>query len=56
MLMEKKCDQLGMRNFVEGQVNRNPKTAPRILAAMIDQYADKDMDVEEEVVANDLDK
>jgi hypothetical protein len=30
MLMFKKCDQSGMRKYVEGQVKRNPKTAPSI--------------------------
>jgi hypothetical protein len=36
MLMDKKCDKSGMRNYVEGQVNRNPKSAPSILFAMMD--------------------
>jgi hypothetical protein len=56
IMMDKKCDQSGMRNYVEGQVNRNPKTAPSILFAMMDQYADKDMDIEENVIVNDLDE
>jgi hypothetical protein len=56
MLMDKMCDQSGMRNDVEGQVNRTPKTAPGILFAMIDQDANEVMDVEEEVVTNDLDE
>jgi hypothetical protein len=55
MLMYKKCDQSGMHNFVEGQVNRNPKTAPSILFAMMDQYADEDTDIDENVIVNDLD-
>jgi hypothetical protein len=54
--MDKMCDQSGMRNYVEGQVNRNPKTARRILFTMMDQYADEDTDVEEEVFANNLDE
>jgi hypothetical protein len=54
MLMEKKCDQSGMRNHVEGQVNRKSKTAPSILFAMMDQYVDEDTDLEEEVVASSL--
>jgi hypothetical protein len=54
MLMDKKCDQSGMRNYVEGQVNRNPKTALSILFAMMDQCVEEDTDVEEEVVANGL--
>jgi hypothetical protein len=54
ILMDKKCDQSGMRNYVEGQVNRKPKTASSILFAMMDQYVDEDTDVEEEVVANGL--
>jgi hypothetical protein len=54
MLMEKKCDQSGMRNNVDGQVNRNPKTAPSILFAMMDHYADEDTDIEEKVIVNDL--
>jgi hypothetical protein len=37
MLMHKKCDQSDMRNYVEGQVNRNPKTASSISFDMIDQ-------------------
>jgi hypothetical protein len=52
--MDKKCDQSGMRNYVERQVNRKPKTASSILFAMMDQYVDEDTDVEEEVVANGL--
>jgi hypothetical protein len=56
MLMVKKCDQSGMRNYVQGQVNRNPKTASSILFAMMDQYVDEDTDVEEEVVVNGLDE
>jgi hypothetical protein len=56
MLMDKKCDQLGMRNYVEGQVNRNPKTAPSILFAMMDQYADEDTDIEENIIVNDWTK
>jgi hypothetical protein len=56
MLMKKKCDQSGMRNYVEGQVNRNPKTASSILFAMMDQYVDEDTDFEEEVVAFGLDE
>jgi hypothetical protein len=56
MLMDKKCDQSGMRNYVEGQINRNPKTASSILFAMMDQYVDEDTDVEKEVVANGLDE
>jgi hypothetical protein len=45
-----------MRNYVEEQVNRNPKTALSILFVMMDQYVDEDTDVEEEVVANGLDE
>jgi hypothetical protein len=56
MLMDKKCDQSGMRNYVEGQVNRNPKTAPSILFAMMDQYVDEDTDIEENVIVNNLDE
>jgi hypothetical protein len=56
MLMDKMCDQSGMRNYVKGQVNRNSKTAPSILFAMMDQYADKDTDIEENVIVNDLDE
>jgi hypothetical protein len=56
MLMDKKCDQSDMRNYVEGQVNRNPKTAPSILFAMMDQYADEDTDIEENVIVNELDE
>jgi hypothetical protein len=56
MLMDKNCDQSGMRKYVEGQVNRNPKTAPSILFAMIDQYADEDTDIEENVIVNYLDE
>jgi hypothetical protein len=56
MLMEKKCDQSGMRNYVEGQVNCNPKTAPSILFAVMNQYADEDTDIEEYVINNDLDE
>jgi hypothetical protein len=56
MLMDKKCDQSGMRNYVDGQVNRNSKTAPSILFAMMDQYADEDTDIEENVIVNDLDE
>jgi hypothetical protein len=56
MLMDKKCDQSGMRNYVEGQVNRNPKTAPSILFAMMDQYADEDTDIEENFIVNDLEE
>jgi hypothetical protein len=56
MLMDKKYVQLGMRNYVEGQINRNPKTSPSVLFAMMDQYADEDTDVEEDVIANDLDE
>jgi hypothetical protein len=44
--MDKKCDQSGMRNYVEGQVNRNPKTASSILFAMMNQYVHEDTDVE----------
>jgi hypothetical protein len=44
-----------MRNYVEGHVNRNPKTAPSISFDMMDQYADEDTNVEENVVVNDLD-
>jgi hypothetical protein len=55
MLMHKKCDQSGMCNYVEGQVNRNPKTAPSILFAMMDQHADEDTDIEESVIVDDLD-
>jgi hypothetical protein len=54
MLTDKKCDQSGMRSYVEGQVNRNPKTAPSILCAMMDQYVGEDTNVEEKVVANGL--
>jgi hypothetical protein len=50
IMMEKKCDRSGMRNYVEGQVNRNPKTSPSILFAMMDQYADEDTDIEENVI------
>jgi hypothetical protein len=46
MLMNRKCDQSVMRNYVEWQVNRNPKAAPSILFAMMDQYADEDTDIE----------
>jgi hypothetical protein len=56
ILMDKKCDQSGMRNYVEVQVNRNPKTAPSILFAMIDQYADENTDIEEKIIANYLDE
>jgi hypothetical protein len=56
MLMDKKCDQSGMRNYVEGQVNRNPKCAPSILFATMDQYADEDTDIEENVIVNDFDE
>jgi hypothetical protein len=56
MLMDKKCDKSGMRNYVEGQVNRNPKTASSILFTMMDLYVNEDIDVEEEVVANGLDE
>jgi hypothetical protein len=45
-----------MRNYVEGQVNRNPKTAPSILFAMMDQYANEDTDIEEIVIVNYLDE
>jgi hypothetical protein len=55
MLMDKRCDQSDMRSYVEGQVNRNPKTAPSILFAMMDQYVDEDTDIEENVILNDLD-
>jgi hypothetical protein len=41
--MDKMCDQSSMRNYVEGQVNRNPKTAPSILFAMMNQYVDEDL-------------
>jgi hypothetical protein len=53
-MMDEKCDRSGMRNYVEGQVNRNPKTAPRLLFAMMDQCMDEDTDVEDKVVANGL--
>jgi hypothetical protein len=56
MLMNKECDQSGMRNHVDGQVNRNPKTAPSILSAMMDQHADEDTNIEENVIVNDLDE
>jgi hypothetical protein len=56
MLMDNKCDQSGMRNYVEGQANRNPKTAPSILFAIKDQYADEDTDIEEKIIVNDVDK
>jgi hypothetical protein len=56
MLMDKKCDQSGMRNYVQGQVNRNPKTAPSILFSVMVQYADEDTDSEENVIVNDLDE
>jgi hypothetical protein len=45
-----------MRNYVVGQVNRNPKTAPSILFAMMDQYADANTEIEENVTVNDLDE
>jgi hypothetical protein len=54
MPMDKKCDQSGMRNYVEGQVNRNQKTAPSIIFAMTDQYVNEDTIAEEKVIANDL--
>jgi hypothetical protein len=56
MLMDKKCDQSGMCNYVRGQVNCNPKTAPRILFAMMDQYEKKGTDDDEEVDPNNLDE
>jgi hypothetical protein len=56
MLMDKKCDQSDIRNYVEGQVNRNPKTAPSISGAMMDQYADEDTDIAENVIVNELDE
>jgi hypothetical protein len=56
MLMDKKCDQSDMRNYVVGQVSRNPKTAPSILFVMMDQYADEDTDIEENFIVNDLDE
>jgi hypothetical protein len=45
-----------MRYYVEGQVNRNPKTAPSILFAVMDQYANEDTDIEENVIVNNLDE
>jgi hypothetical protein len=54
MLMNKKCDQSGMRNYVEGQVNGNPKTALSTLFAKMDQYVDEVTDVDEDVVPNGL--
>jgi predicted metalloendopeptidase len=56
VLMDKKCDQSGMRDFVERQVNRNPKTYPSILFAMMNQCADEDIDIEETVIVNNLDE
>jgi hypothetical protein len=56
MLVDKKCDQSGMRYYVDRKVNRNPKTAPSISFAMMDQYADEDTDIEEKVIVNDLDE
>jgi hypothetical protein len=41
---------------LKGQVNRNPQTAPSILFAMMDQYADEDTDIGEIVIVNDLDE
>jgi hypothetical protein len=56
MLMDKKCDQSGLRKYVGGQTNRNTKVSKKISFAMMDQYADKDTEVSEEVVANGLDE
>jgi hypothetical protein len=47
---------VGHAQLREGQVNRNPKTTPSILFAMMEWYADEDTDIDENFIVNDLDE